>query len=460
MLRDIETIAAISTPLAAGGIGVLRISGSRALEIADSIFTPVSGRPLSSYRGYTSAYGSIHNDGEKLDEAVATVFRAPKSYTGENVVELSCHGGVFLMQQALRCAIAHGASLAGPGEFTKRAFLNGKMDLAQAEAVMDLISADSLNAAKAALANHDGFLTREIEQVTRQLVETAGHLAAWVDYPEEEIEEVTVQQLGEALRRSWMELKKLYDSYDSGRMIREGITAAIVGRPNVGKSTLMNLLARYERSIVTDLPGTTRDVVEESIRIGGYLLRIADTAGLREAQDQAEAIGISLSRKRLESSDLVLAVFDISNPLEEADRELLFQLQGKTVIAVCNKSDLSTAQAQERIEEIKARIPNMTVMSAKNGEGLERLEQLIPQVLGLSSADASAAVLSNERQKDCVRRALEALREGIDTLDEGFTLDAVSVCVDDAIGVLLELSGKSVSEAVVANVFSKFCVGK
>lgn len=461
MLWDTDTIAAISTPLAPGGIGVLRISGPRAIEIADSIFVPVSGRPLSGHKGYTSAFGYVMNDGEKLDEAIAAVFRAPKSYTGEDVVELSCHGGVFLMQQVLRCAVSHGASLAGPGEFTKRAFLNGKMDLTQAEAVMDLISADSSHAAKAALAEHDGFLSREAEEVSRLLVDTAGHLAAWVDYPEEDVEELTLQQLKASLCPVWDRLRSLYETYDSGRMIREGITAAIVGRPNVGKSTLMNLLARYERSIVTELPGTTRDVVEESIRVGGYLLRIADTAGIRETEDRVESIGVELSRKRLESSDLVLAVLDISQPLGEEDEELLSLLRGKAAIVICNKSDLvSDEMLGERVKKIQERIPDTIVMSARNGDGLEKLEEKIPAVLGLSGADSSAAILSNERQKACVRKALSALEEGINALSAGITLDAVSVCVDEAIGALMELSGKNVSEEIIANVFSRFCVGK
>lgn len=461
MLRDTDTIAAISTPLAPGGIGVLRLSGPKAIEVADSMFVPISGKPLSEHKGYTSAFGYVSENGQKLDDVIAAVFRAPKSYTGEDVVELSCHGGVFLMQQILHCAVNHGASLAGPGEFTKRAFLNGKLDLTQAEAVMNLISADSANAARAALAGYDGYLSREVEEASNRLVEIAGHLAAWVDYPEEEIEELTVQQLGDALRASQENLRRLYSTYDSGKMIREGITAAIVGRPNVGKSTLMNLMARYERSIVTELPGTTRDIVEESIRMGGYLLRIADTAGIRETEDQVEAIGVALSRKRLESSDLILAVFDISQALEQEDLELLNQLESKTAIAICNKSDLTSNDLlTQRMEEIRRRVPSAIVMSAKNGDGLEQLEQLIPDVLGLSGADSSAAILSNERQKDCVRRSLSALEEGIEALFAGFTLDAVSVCVDDAIGSLMELSGKSVSEEVVANVFSKFCVGK
>jgi len=461
MLFDNDTIAAISTPLAPGGLGVIRLSGPKAIEIADAVFAPVSRKPLASHKGYTSAFGHIIDDGQRLDECVAAVFRAPRSYTGEDVVELSCHGGVFILQQVLRTVVKNGASLAGPGEFTKRAFLNGKLDLAQAEAVMDLISADSANAARAALAGHEGHLSREVDAASNRLVETAGHLAAWIDYPEEDLEELSTEQLEDSLRASQSDLCRLYDTYDSGRMIREGITAAIVGRPNVGKSTLMNLLARYERSIVTDIPGTTRDVVEESIRMGGYLLRIADTAGIRETADQVEAIGVALSKKRLESSDLVLAVFDISQPLSAEDTELLDGLSGRTAIAICNKSDLvSEEEMAQRMDEISGKVSEVIVMSAKNGAGLEVLEQRIPDILGLSGADASAAILMNERQKDCVRRALDALEEGIGALTMGFTFDAVSVCVDDAIAALMELSGKSVSEEVVANVFSKFCVGK
>ena len=258
---ETDTIAAISTPLAAGGIGVIRISGPKALEVGDKIFVPISGKPLWQHKGYTCAFGYVTDGAEKLDEAVASVFRAPKSYTGEDVVELSCHGGVFLLERVLQSALRHGAVLAGPGEFTKRAFVNGKMDLTQAEAVMDLIRADSDNGVRAALAGHEGHLSQESGRLSRQLVEIAGHLAAWVDYPEEDIEDITASQLCSQVEETLHALQGLLRSYGSGRMIREGITAATVGRPNVGKSTLMNLLARYQRSIVTDIPGTTRDGV-------------------------------------------------------------------------------------------------------------------------------------------------------------------------------------------------------
>ncbi len=456
-----DTIAAISTPLAAGGIGVIRISGPKALEVGDKIFVPISGKPLWQHKGYTCAFGYVTDGAEKLDEAVASVFRAPKSYTGEDVVELSCHGGVFLLERVLQSALRHGAVLAGPGEFTKRAFVNGKMDLTQAEAVMDLIRADSDNGVRAALAGHEGHLTQESGRLSRQLVEIAGHLAAWVDYPEEDIEDITASQLCSQVEETLHALQGLLRSYGSGRMIREGITAAIVGRPNVGKSTLMNLLARYQRSIVTDIPGTTRDVVEDSIRIGGYILRLADTAGLRETKDQVEAMGVALSRQRLESSDLVLAVFDISHGLEQEDFDLLEQLRGRTAIAVCNKSDLSQSQQfQQQLSQLKEYLPYAVVMSAKNGDGLEELERLIPQVLGLSRVDPSAAMVANERQRQCVIRAVTALEQARQAILDGVTWDAVAVCVDDAIGALMEMDGKSVSEEVVANVFARFCVGK
>lgn len=457
MSWHLSTIAAISTPLGTGGVGVIRISGPDAIRIAEAVFSPAGGQPLSASHGYTAHYGRLHDREGEFDEAVATVFRAPRSYTGEDVVELSCHGGLYLVQRTLRAVLDHGASLAGPGEFTKRAYLNGKLSLAQAESVMDLIGAAGRQSAQAALAGRDGALSHKIDGIAAELVDQAAHLAAWNDYPDEDMESVTPEPLAAALRSSLRECQALLDGYDTGRILREGVDTAIIGRPNVGKSTLMNLLAGTQKSIVTAIPGTTRDVVEETVLAGEIVLRLADTAGIRDTDDPVEQAGVQLARRRLESAQLVLVVLDRSEPLSEGDLALLASLAGRPAIAVLNKSDLPPQLEEKAL----AGLVSQTVeISARTGEGAENLIQAIAELLHLSDVDPSAPLLANERQRICLQKAATALEEAVQALEEGVTLDAVSVCLDEAIGPLLELTGRRVSDAVVDAVFAQFCVGK
>ena len=457
MSWHLSTIAAISTPLGTGGVGVIRISGPDAIRIAEAVFSPAGGQPLSASHGYTAHYGRLHDREGEFDEAVATVFRAPRSYTGEDVVELSCHGGLYLVQRTLRAVLDHGASLAGPGEFTKRAYLNGKLSLAQAESVMDLIGAAGRQSAQAALAGRDGALSHKIDGIAAELVDQAAHLAAWNDYPDEDMESVTPEPLAAALRSSLRECQALLDGYDTGRILREGVDTAIIGRPNVGKSTLMNLLAGTQKSIVTAIPGTTRDVVEETVLAGEIVLRLADTAGIRDTDDPVEQAGVQLARRRLESAQLVLVVLDRSEPLSEGDQALLASLAGRPAIAVLNKSDLPP-QLEERA--LAGLVSQTVEISARTGEGAENLIQAIAELLHLSDVDPSAPLLANERQRICLQKAATALEEAVQALEEGVTLDAVSVCLDEAIGPLLELTGRRVSDAVVDAVFAQFCVGK
>ncbi|HPU58556.1 MAG TPA: tRNA uridine-5-carboxymethylaminomethyl(34) synthesis GTPase MnmE, partial [Candidatus Avimonas sp.] len=311
-----KVIAAISTAMAPAGLGVIRLSGDNAIEVASRIFRPASkSRRLTDLPGYSALYGWTFDAEGDIDECVALVFRAPHSYTGENVVELSCHGGLYLLQRTLRAAFAAGAVPAEPGEFTKRAFVNGKVDLTGAEAVMDLISANGRLAAKTALAAREGAIYKKIRSVLDGLTYAAANLSAFVDYPDDDIPELEPEALDEMLKNAEAELKKLIDRFDAGKVVREGIDTVIVGRPNVGKSTLMNLLAGHERSIVTPIAGTTRDIVEETIRLGDVILRLADTAGLRSTDDQVEMIGVQRAKERLERAALVIAVFDGSEPL-------------------------------------------------------------------------------------------------------------------------------------------------
>ena len=318
-----STIAAISTAQAAGGIGIVRISGENALFVASQIFRTVSGINLQTLKGYRAAFGHVIADGKPIDEGIATVFRAPKSYTGEDVVEISCHGGLYITKQVLRAALQNGARPAEAGEFTKRAFLNGKLDLTEAEAVMQLISAQGAQSSAAALGVLEGTLSREIAAVSDRLKSACAALAAWVDYPDEEIDDLTDASLAETVDFSVAALKNLLSRFDSGRAVLAGVDTAIVGKPNVGKSTLMNRFVGAEKSIVTDIAGTTRDVVEETVTVGNVVLRLSDTAGLRETGDAVEKIGVERARKKVENAVLVLAVFDGSAPLTEEDRALI-----------------------------------------------------------------------------------------------------------------------------------------
>lgn len=452
------TIAAISTGQAPGGIGVIRISGPRALAVAQRVFRSRSGRGLAEIPGYQALLGQAFGaGGEALDDCVALVFRAPKSYTGEDVVELSCHGGLYVTRRVLEEVLAAGASPAGRGEFTKRAYLNGKLDLAQAESVMELIGATGRQAARMARAGGSGRLSRRLEKIREDLEGVAAHLAAWADFPDEDVEELSQAELRGVLERCKAGLDSLLAQFEKGRIFREGLRTVIVGRPNVGKSTLMNWLAGRERSIVTPYAGTTRDVVEEPVSLAGVPLLLADTAGLRETDDPVEEIGVAAARQRLASAELALAVFDQSQALSGEDFQLMEELRQVPAIAVVNKSDL-----ESRIDEeaLRKAFPYVVECSAAEGRGLEALEEALAALLGTSDFDPDAGELFTQRQRRAAASAGEALDQALEALEAGVTLDAVTVCLDAALGDLYELTGQRVSEAVVDQVFERFCVGK
>ncbi len=453
-----KTIAAISTAPAPGGIGIVRISGGEAFAVAEKVFRGVSGKKLSQMKGYTAQLGGAYTPaGEKLDDVVALVYRGPKSYTGEDVVELSCHGGLYMTKRLLQLVLDAGAAPAGPGEFTRRAFLNGKMDLAQAEAVMGLISASGEQARKAALAGSTGVLSRKIESIKQGLLEQAAHLAAWADFPEEDVPQVEEAALLEGIRQGEKALEELLQGFDRGRMYREGLVTVIAGRPNAGKSTLMNLLSGCQRSIVTQYAGTTRDVVEETVMVAGVPLRLADTAGIRDTDDPVESIGVQAARQRLETAQLVLAVFDSSQALEKEDWELMDALEKVPAIAIVNKSDLPTRMD---VEAIQRRFEKTVSLSAATGEGLAALEQALSEILDTKDFHPQEGVLFTQRQRRDAQTALDSLREGEQALVLGLTLDAVTVCVEDALHALAALTGEQVSEEIVDRVFEEFCVGK
>lgn len=452
-----NTIAAISTAQGEGGIGVIRISGESAIEIADKIFKNINNKKLTDMKGYTAAFGKVVFGGEEIDEAVALVFRAPHSYTGENIVELSCHGGVYVTARVLRAALDSGARPAEPGEFTKRAFLNGKMDLTEAEAVADIISARSKSAARAALCVKDGALRAKLDDIKNDLLNLASHLSAWADYPEEDIAEVTDDMIFDACDKAISSLSHLLDTYDSGQAVKEGIDTVIAGRPNVGKSTLMNLLSGSERSIVTDIPGTTRDVVEDTVLVGDVILRLSDTAGLRSTNDEVEKIGVEKARKRLEQCGLLLAVLDNSRELNDEDFSLLKEAKNVPTIVIINKTDLVGKLDTDKIADY---CDNIIKVSAASGEGKEEIISAVRKIAGTDKLNPSEGILSNERQRTAVVNALRSVTEAKESLKNGMTYDAVTVSLEEAISAVLELTGERVSEEIVDRVFHNFCVGK
>lgn len=452
-----ETVAAISTPQSAGGIGIIRISGDDAIAVADKAFHAKSGKKLKELKGYQAAFGEVYDETGKIDQCVALVFRAPKSYTGEDVVELSCHGGLYVLKRVLRAVLAAGACAAPAGEFTKRAYLNGKIDLTEAEAVMDLISAQGEMGAKAALTALDGALSRKMEEINGTLLYLSATMAAWVDYPDDETPELEAGQLISTLKDAERELLRLLSGFDAGAAVISGVETAIIGKPNVGKSALMNLLSGFSRSIVTDIAGTTRDTVEQTVSLGSLLLHLADTAGIHKTADVVESIGVDRAKQKLQRAGLIFAVFDLSRPFEGADEEIISLCKGKRAIAVFNKSDMPKKLDTEKIT---AAIPNSVNLCALHGQGIENLEKAAEKLLCTNDLDTSAAMLTTERQRKSAAQAKASIEEAIVCLETGITMDAVNVLIDDAIDSLLELTGQKVCDAVVNEVFSRFCVGK
>ena len=457
------TIAAISTAQGAGGVGMIRISGEHAREIADRVFTSPHGKKIVQAKGYTALYGNVHkpyDEGEQpeiLDEAIALIFSGPASFTGEDVVELSCHGGLTIMKNVLRAVFEAGAVPAQPGEFTKRAFLNGKLGLTEAESVMQLISAQGEQAVKVALAGHQGVLEQKIIHIREMLITAAAHLSAWADYPEDDIPQLQPEVLKDNLYRANEQIEQLLSQFDAGKAIREGVNTVIAGRPNVGKSTLMNLLSGCERSIVTQFAGTTRDIVEETVLLGDVPLCLADTAGIHQTNDPVESIGVDKAKDRVKTAELVFAVFDSSRELSQEDKMLMEELQGVPAVAIVNKSDLQTVAD---LNYIKEKFSHVVFISAISGDGLKQLEESVADVLQTAKLNPSDGILSTERQRDAAQQAKDSLEEALYALESGMTLDAVTVSIEGAISALLELTGERATEAVVDSVFAQFCVGK
>ena len=452
------TIAAIATAPGAGGIAVVRLSGAESYRVAARVFRPANPKKsVEAAKGYTALFGHFVEGDDVFDEGVALFFRAPHSYTGEDVVELSCHGGNAVARRLVEACFAAGAQPAAPGEYTRRAFLNGKLGLTQAEAVMDLISADGRQGAALANAALNGALAKKINAQKDALTGLQAHLAAWVDFPEEDVPELDAAHLQSVLGGVNAELDALIRNYQADTVLREGVDCAILGRPNAGKSTLLNLLAGFDRAIVTPVAGTTRDVVEQAVRLGDIRLNLFDTAGLRETEDVIEAEGIRRSWKKLDEAGLVLAVFDGSEPLTREDLALARKCAGRPAIALINKEDKPTRFDAEVIAPYFA----MVLPVCCQEEGARKLiASAVARLLGTNQIDPHAASLSGQRQLAAATRAREAVAGALEAAAGGFGLDAVSVCVDDALDALCDLTGENASEAVINEVFERFCVGK
>lgn len=453
--KEFDTIAAISTPLGEGAIGIVRLSGTDSFAIAQKIF---KGKDLSKVASHTLNYGHIvdPDKNEILDEVMVGAMRSPKTFTREDIIEINTHGGIAVTNEILQLVIREGARLAEPGEFTKRAFLNGRVDLTQAEAVMDIISADGRQGAALANASLNGALARKIAAQKDALTALQAHLAAWVDFPEEDVPELSQSHLCDVLGGVEQELDALIQSYDAGAVLREGVDCAIVGKPNAGKSTLLNLLAGFDRAIVTPVAGTTRDVVEQAVQLGDVRLNLFDTAGLRQTEDEIEAEGIRRSWKKLDEAGLILAVFDGSERPTREDLELAQRCGGRPAIALVNKEDKPTRFDAELIAPYFA----MVLPVCCQEEGARKvIAAAVARLLGTNQIDPHAASLSGQRQLSAATRARDAVAGALDAA-QGLGLDAVSVCVDDALDALCELTGENASEAVINEVFERFCVGK
>ena len=450
-----DVIAAVSTGRQVCAIGIIRLSGDGCIAVAERVFTPLS-KPLHEAANRKLVMGTLHDArGRVIDQCMAVCSRQPHSYTGEDTVEFHCHGSPAVLAAGLDALYHAGARPAGRGEFTKRAFLNGKMDLTQAEAVIDLIEADTADAAANAAGQVGGVLQKKLAPIYDELVNLCSHFHAVLDYPDEDIEDFGLQNYTATLRAAAKELYALLQTYGQGRILRQGVAAAIVGRPNVGKSSLLNRLAGFDRAIVTDIPGTTRDTVEESVMVGSTRLRLIDTAGIRQTADTVEAMGVERSKKALEEADLAIFLCDGSQPLTQEDRDIIeLCMDAPNAIALINKSDLGkTVQPGE--------LPFMTILpvSIKEGTGLELLPEVLEEMFG-GGMPCDGSILTNARQYDACRRAYEAMLESLKGLKLGQTPDAVLTDVEAAMEAMGEVTGATVREDITARIFERFCVGK
>lgn len=450
-----DTIAAIATGTQVSAIGIIRLSGDETFRVIDRLFFPYSGKKMSESADRRLIFGELRDrGGELLDVCLCTISRAPHSYTGENTAELQCHGSPTVLRAALDELFALGARQAAPGEFTKRAFLNGRMELCAAEAVADIIDAETVECAKNAAGQLSGAISRKVDGIYSALTDISSHYHAVLDYPDEDIEDFQLESYEGSLTSALTELERLLQSHERGKLMTGGIPAAIAGRPNAGKSSLLNALLGYDRAIVTAIPGTTRDTIEEKLRIGRLTLRLIDTAGIRDTDDEVERLGVERSRAAMSKAELVIAVVDGSGEITDEDREVIAQAEAAPKgIVVLSKRDIAEPDA-----EITTALPVVS-LSSVTGDGMDELERVIAERFPLPEVPAGE-ILTNVRQADAVKRAIEYMRSALDAMRAGMTPDIVLTETEGAMSALGELSGRTVRDDVTNRIFQRFCVGK
>ncbi|MBQ4116982.1 MAG: tRNA uridine-5-carboxymethylaminomethyl(34) synthesis GTPase MnmE [Clostridia bacterium] len=456
-----STISAISTAFGKGGIAVIRLSGDGAIDILNKVFKPVGNKAIEDFAPNTLVYGSIYKEDKLIDRGMAVYFRAPKSYTGEDSAEIHCHGGILLSQMVLEATFLAGAVPAGPGEFTQRAFLSGKMGLSQAEAVIDLIDAQSESKVALAASQADGRLSKRVNEIYSELMTIVSSIYAYIDYPDEDLTDISIEDMKSGLAEIKRRLEDLKKTYKTGRAVCEGLNTVIAGKPNTGKSSLLNMLLGEDRAIVTPIAGTTRDTVEETVSAGRVLLRLCDTAGIHTANDEVEEIGVKRAITKVKNAELVLAVFDGSSELDNEDTEVIKQLKSledKTIIVVLNKNDVGTKLDKKQFESIT---PYVVGISAKENNGKTELVELIEKIYIDGEIEySSACVVTNARQFASVVNSVTHIDNALSALNEGFTQDIAGMELELALSELGNLDGRKVTEDVVHNIFGRFCVGK
>ena len=455
-----DTIAAIATAPGEGGIGIIRISGEKSLQVAQSIFKSKSGKMIKDYNARTLIYGTVVDNEKVIDEVLVAYMKGPNSYTAEDVIEINCHGGFISVKKILELILSKGVRLAEAGEFTKRAFLNGRIDLSQAEAIIDVIKSKTDMAHEVAQSQLEGSLAKKIKDLRMNVTEVLAHLEVSIDFAEEDVEEITYQTLEEKALELRNEIKKLYDTAESGKILRDGLKTVIVGKPNVGKSSLLNSILGENRAIVTDIAGTTRDVIEEFVNIKGIPLKIVDTAGIRETEDVVEKIGVEKSRESFSTADLVIMVLDASRKLSEEDMEILESLKNKKTIVLLNKMDLEPQIELEKIEEF-VNSEDIIKISALKHQGIEELQDKIEAMVYHGSVkNSSNLMITNSRHKDALFKAYESINDAISAIEQRMPYDFIEVDFKNIWDYLGYINGDTVREDLLDTIFANFCIGK
>lgn len=436
------------------------MSGENCFKILEKIFKPKNKQKIEDIKGYTIKYGMIVDNDETIDEVLVSYFKAPKSYTTENMCEINSHGGNIIVKKILELCLKNGAELAEPGEFTKRAFLNGRIDLLQAESVIDVINAKSEREAKTGVKQLEGYLSREIADIKKDIMDVMVNIEVCIDYPEYDVDDVTINQIMEMLDKTENKLKRLEKSFDNGKIIKEGIKTAIIGKPNVGKSSLLNTILKEDRAIVTEYEGTTRDTIEELVNINGIPLKLIDTAGIRNAKDEVEKIGISKSKDIANEADLVIAIFDSTRELTKEDEDILEIAKKKKSIIILNKIDLES-KIDENNEKLKGVSDYIIKISALNNIGIEDLYEKISELFNLNEINLdNEIVITNVRHKNLISKSIENLKKTKETIQNNMPLDIIAIFIKDILEDLANITGEMVSEDIINEIFSKFCLGK